>query len=851
MKKSYFGKQWKTSLIKPSQKLSNFCANPLVSNILAKRGILDIEEASYYVGDKQPVYSSPYEIPDLDKAVKRIEQAIEKKENIVIYGDYDVDGTTSTALLSDVLEALGGKVSFFIPNRFTDGYGLNTKAVVQIKSQRKAQLLITCDCGITNFEEVKLAQSLGLDVIVTDHHSLPELLPPAVAVLNPKLLPDKHPLHWLPGVGVAYKLAEALLIKAGQTEMVEKLLDLVALGMIADLAPLKAENRLLVIDGLKILNNTTRPGLQALLLECGYQSDEEGVGFAIAPRINAAGRLQDAQDAVKLFLSKNKDEAMLIAKQLSSQNSSRQQLCDEILKEAIDKVEKEINFETDRAIMLSSHKWHHGVVGIVASRLVEKYHLPVFLAVEEEGKVKGSARGISSIDLFEEMNKNAELFSKFGGHKAAAGFSMTIENWNTFKQKFLQQLLMSLSTEDLEPILEIDTEIELSDLNLKNLEPVWKMAPFGFGYPKPIFSTKEDFEIKEIKGLGKNNEHTKLLLKYGEHSLETIQWRVPPDIFHEARKQGGLKIAFTASKRSFNGRNYLQLELKDWIAEGSNPGSLRAEKDNLEHPPASQELCINQKTPIPTFPPKEEGAREKQFLPPSNSGEEQESKVLQKSKSSLTSSSPSRELEGNSLTVIDLRNTQPAMEEIISNNTSCIVFAEGQNLKQIKTENISANYFYRLDELKQSYDSLVLFSIPIQKSLIRKAIHSSQASKVILVGNNLQEEHDPKSFLKKLINFLRENKAEKQAEKLEMSLEEMASNLESLEDTCLEGLKILEQSGILTFKLEETKVTILLSGTPQKVHLDTENLTKQLNLENQIKQKLLKATPEQIKSLIQ
>ncbi|MDX1920738.1 MAG: single-stranded-DNA-specific exonuclease RecJ [Candidatus Caenarcaniphilales bacterium] len=837
MKKSFFGKQWKTSSVEPSQDLINFCSNYTVANILAKRGIISVQEASYYVGSNPPIFSSPYEIPDLEKAIARIERAIDKQENIVIYGDYDVDGTTSTALLTNVLESLGAKVSFFIPNRFTDGYGLNTKAVVQIKSQRKATLLITCDCGITNFDEIKLAQSLGLDVIVTDHHSLPEILPPAVAVLNPKLLPDKHPLHWLPGVGVAYKLAEALLVKDGQPEAVHELLDLVALGMIADLAPLKAENRLLVIDGLKVLNNTTRPGLQALLLECGYQSDEEGVGFAIAPRINAAGRLQDASDAVKLFLSKDKSEALMIAKQLSSQNSSRQQLCDEIFKEAIEKIEKEVNLETERGILLCSSKWHHGVVGIVASRLVEKYHVPVFLGVEEDGKVKGSARGISSIDLFEEMNKNAELFSKFGGHKAAAGFSMTLENWQIFKQRFLQQLLVGLSSKDLEPVLEIDSEIDISNLNLQSLEAVWKMAPFGFGYPKPIFSTKEDFEIQEIKGLGKNNEHTKLLLKNGDQVLETIQWRVTPDVFQEAKEQGRIKIAFTASKRSFNGRTYLQMELKDWISVSDNPNYLLKNSKVRD----SQSLYQQQESLT------EQSKSLSESLPEGTLAEQPIESFVAKADLNKTNA-PIEELAITSN--VDLRNKNPKIEEIISDNLSCVIFAEGQNLKQIQNENLSATCFYRLDKLKQTYDSLVMFSIPLQKSLIRKAVLASGATKVIWIGNNLQETHDPKSFLKKLISHLREQKTQNQSEKLELSLDELASNLESLEETCLEGLRILEQSGMLTFKLEASKVTILLSGTPQKVRLDTENLKKQLESENQIKHKLLTASPSQINSLI-
>lgn len=597
MIKSRSNKLWLLPEEDPSEDLKAFCNNELVAQVLNARQVKTSSEALYYFGSHRPAFTDAHEIPQLEKAVARIEKAIKDQEKIVVYGDYDVDGTTSTALMITTLQTLGGNASFYIPNRFSEGYGLNSKAVVTIKSKQKANLLITCDCGITNIEEVKLAQSIGLDTIITDHHSLPEELPPAIAVLNPKLLSSHHPLHWLPGVGVVYKLAEVLLARAGLEQEIQPLLDLVALGMIADLAPLRAENRLLVQDGLKILNNTQRVGLKALLSECGYQADEEGIGFMLAPRINAAGRLNDANLAVNLFLAQNLGEAQILAKTLSEQNKSRQGLCDETYVQALEKIEKEIDLKNNKAILLADKRWHHGVVGIVASRLVEKFHLPVFLAVEEDDEtIKGSARGISSLDLFVEMSKHGHLFKRFGGHKAAAGFSLSKNNWQIFREALQDELQKTLKPKDLQATLGIDAAISFKDLDFAQLEPVWNLAPFGMGFSKPIFTLQQEAEIVDLMPLGKDAEHTKLILRQNQKNLEAVQWRIAPQEFSEAKKIGKIKIAFSPNKRTFNGNTFLQLEIKDWIIEKTNQIEIKApqildyrfEKQSIEK---IQEFC--------------------------------------------------------------------------------------------------------------------------------------------------------------------------------------------------------------------------------------------------------------------
>jgi single-stranded-DNA-specific exonuclease len=771
-------KKWLICQENPPDELLEICPNILAAKLLVARKINTRQEALYYVGSERPAFSSPSELPQINKAIERIERAIEKQENIVIYGDYDVDGTTSTALMVDALKSLGAQVSFFIPNRFTDGYGLNSKAVVQIKTSRKAKLLITCDCGITNIEEVKLAQSLGLDVIVTDHHSLPEILPPALAVLNPKLLPVNHPLHWLPGVGVAYKLAEALLTRAGKEDRIPKLLDLVALGMIADLAPLRAENRLLVQDGLKLLTKTERAGLKALLAECGYQSDEEGVGFAIAPRINAAGRLNDAQQAVQLFLCEDEGEAHMLARGLSNQNASRQGLCDDTFAQALRKIEAEVNLEIAKVIMLADPGWHHGVVGIVASRLVEKYHLPVFMAVQDEGKVKGSARGIAAIDLFVEISKHAALLDKFGGHKAAAGFSMKKDNWEKFKAGMQNELQKTLTQTDLQPTLSIDAALEPTELNLNSLEEVWGLAPFGMGFTKPTFTLQEAAQLIDVVPLGKNAEHTKLLVKYGTETFEALQWRTPASHFNAAKRAGRIELAFTPNKRTFNGRIYMQLEVKDWklpkdIIEVSKPHVEQFEHFDHRHRDDKKEHLIR----------------------------------------------------------------------ILHRNGGSTVFAEGQSLVQLQELGLGLPFMQRHTEPATRSTTLVFWSMPLDRELIKKIIGNCAPQQIAFFGINLVQQSDTKNFLRGLMRLI---KAAGQPE-FSLCLRTLAGSLEALEDTCREGLNILQESGILSFNFKGDTVNIKLFDTPVKLQLNTENLRRRLMLEEQIKQGLLN---DHLKSII-
>ena len=556
----------------------------VIAKLLLNRGINSVEAARAYLNPKFYIESSFEDIPDLLKAKERIIQAINKDEKITIFGDYDVDGVTATCCLLITLKQFTNNIDFYIPNRLTEGYGLNIEAVKTIATKHKTKLLITCDCGITNQKEIELANELGMDVIVTDHHALPEILPPACAVLNPKILPEEHKLHYLPGVGVAYELAQAIFQTLGRLphstdiENIE-LLDLVALGMIADLAPLVNENRYLVQIGLEKLAKTQKIGLQELLKMCGLGANNttstapnpEHIGFGIAPRINAVGRLTNASLAVQLLTTNDLLEAVNISCELDTQNKERQFICEETLKEATEMVkeQKQQNKDKkDKCIILAKEGWHHGVVGIVASRIVEKFHLPtILIAVDNEQNIaRGSGRSIGQLDIVSALYANSTYLEKFGGHKAACGLSIKPANITNFISEFTAYVNNLLGNTDIDPILKIDSELPLKDLNKEFLEKIFKLSPFGFGNPMPVFAS-ELVEVVGIRTIGKNNQHLKLVVKV-DNDVQTfgaLIWNF--DNSTQFNLGDKVKLAYTPKFNTFNGETFIQLEVKDWDLE--------------------------------------------------------------------------------------------------------------------------------------------------------------------------------------------------------------------------------------------------------------------------------------------
>lgn len=536
--------------------------SPVVADILAQRGFRQPEEAIEFLRPTLLNLFSPFCFHDMPQVIDRLSLALEQKEKVLVYGDYDVDGVTSTALLYKVLTDLGFQAVAYIPHRQDEGYGLHSGAIERA-AMAGVKVLITVDCGVTSVSEVEFARTHGIDVIITDHHEAPEMLPGAFAILNPKIPDSDYPFRDLAGVGVAFKLAQALLHSLGNSEVgihsEIELLDLVALGTIADLVPLIGENRIFVHHGLCQMKETHHLGLSALLEECGLKDKplKAGqIGFLVAPRINAVGRMDSARVGLELLLTEDPERASELARLLTKENQSRQETEKEILAEAISLVERE---PIPRVIVLSSNHWHHGVIGIVASRLVERYYRPVFMIAEEGEEAKGSARGISGYPVLDQLSTQAHLLTKFGGHKAAAGFSLRTETIEMFRVGLNEQALAFEETLFQEE-LNIDRHVSLDMVTGRLLHELEQMAPFGFGNPGPILACK-GIPVHSVSPVGKERSHIKF--RFGSRGeQEGIAFRLGERLkeLHGAAK---LDAAFSLDWNTFRGPEDVQLIIKD------------------------------------------------------------------------------------------------------------------------------------------------------------------------------------------------------------------------------------------------------------------------------------------------
>lgn len=540
----------------------------ILAKLLSQRGIKSGEEARTFLDEKTYTPTGPWELPDTDKAVDRILAAIESKQHITVYGDYDVDGVTGTSVLFTVLKQLGADVDYYIPNRLLEGYGLNLKAVSVIASKRRTKLIVTCDLGVSNFAEINFAKSLGVDTIVLDHHTMPEMLPPAVAVIHPKFLPEDHALYNLPGVGVAYKVCQALLTRKEMPETADELLDLVTMGMIADMVPLVKENRYLVRIGLPKLVSTKRVGLQKLLSfsDRGQKANTDLVGFGLAPRINAAGRLSDANKAVELMTTQSEEVAESLSQELQMENTRRQEICEQVFMEVETRLAQNPSLLENKCLAIYDKNWHHGVIGIVASRLVEKYQRPVFIAQHEEDEkvIRGSARSIDGVDLYQVLKTNEHFLSRWGGHKMAAGFSLEEDKGPEFCKALFSTCNKLLAGVILSKQIEIDLTITPDQCDLDLAGKLEMLAPFGIDNKKPVFCMKE-LMCQKAMPLGKDGKHIKIYAldpKSGEE-FECVMWNGRdkkgfPEI------EESIDIAFTPDINHFNGKTRLQLLLNDW-----------------------------------------------------------------------------------------------------------------------------------------------------------------------------------------------------------------------------------------------------------------------------------------------
>ena len=555
-----------------SEKIANISKHlnihPIIGSILLNREINSKSKIEkYFRSDLKDLYD-PFLILGMDIAVNRIIEALKKGENIVIYGDYDVDGVTSVSILYDSLFHLGGKVSFFIPNRFKEGYGVSEQGIKNVIN-RNVSLIITVDCGVTAIEEVKYARDKNIDVIICDHHEPGEFLPDAVAVLNPKLKNSTYPFKELAGCGVAFKLLQALTFKLGfDQDYAYKYLDLVAMGTAADIVKLVDENRILVKNGLEIINKSPRPGVFTLLEIAGLLNRSltvNSIVFILAPRLNAVGRISNAKKAVHLLTTESMQQGINIARILENENRARKSIDEITFEEAKTIVETEIDLESKRILVVAKNDWHTGVVGIVASRLMEKYNRPAILISIENGIGKGSARSAQNFDIHDAFNKLKDLLINYGGHQFAAGLTIREENIPKLDEEINKLSIGEISQEDMTSKLQIDAEIELDQLNATFFKGLKMLAPFGPNNMRPVFVTKKLEIYGRVNIVGSN--HLKVKFKQNGVVLDAIGYNLAK--YKSFFLQNGSKIdcAYVLEETNWDGQTTIQMRLKDFEVE--------------------------------------------------------------------------------------------------------------------------------------------------------------------------------------------------------------------------------------------------------------------------------------------
>jgi len=534
-----------------------------VIKILVNRNIDNAAEIHQFLNPELSDLKDPFELSGMDKAIERVTRALFDNEKIVVYGDYDVDGITATALLYMIFNKLGAQVDFYLPNRLIEGYGLSAESIDEAKS-KGVSLIVTVDTGITAVEEVEYARKQGIDVIVTDHHEPGESLPEATAIINPKK-PGCTYGGELSGVGVAFKFTQALYRALNQDEReLEEHLDLVALGTAADIVPLTGENRILTKFGIKQIARTTKPGLKSLAFVSGLMGKDISTGqvvFILAPRINALGRLGDAGQAIRLLSTRDERAAAKIARKLDQENKRRKEIDETTLNEALAQMEEVADLDSDRAIVLAGDGWHQGVIGIVASRLVERYHLPTVMISITNGEGKGSARSIPGFHLCEALKECEHLLMKYGGHKYAAGLSIRQENIEAFRKKFIEVSNKYLSLEDIQPKLLIDLEIELSDIDDAFMQAVECFSPFGPQNMRPIFLTRNCEVVGQPYVVGRN--HLKMKIRKGDAIFDVIGFGFGEMARTISDKGCLVDVVYVIEYNTYNNITRKQIRLKD------------------------------------------------------------------------------------------------------------------------------------------------------------------------------------------------------------------------------------------------------------------------------------------------
>ena len=553
-------KEWKVKEKdeeKISEMVKEYNISPILADCLIKRNIVQENDIRKFLSPTRNDFYNSFLMPDMEKAVNRILTAIKNNEKTIIYGDYDVDGITSITVLKNFLKDRNFNVDYYIPNRLEEGYGLNNNAIKKI-ADNGYTLMITVDCGITAIEEVNYAKSLGIDTIVTDHHEPIEELPNAIGVVDAKRKDSIYPFRELAGVGVTFKFIQAISKKMYlKEEEYLKYLDIVCIGTISDIVPLVDENRVIAKLGLMLVKQTKNIGLKTLIASIGYKEiNSTAVSFGIAPRINASGRMGEAEEALKLFLTSDSKEAQNITHKLNQYNQERQETEKKIFDEAREIIEKE---EEKNFIIVGKEGWHHGVIGIVASKVTEMYFKPSILVCFEGEEAKGSGRSIPGFDLHEALVNCSTYLEKFGGHSMAIGLSFKKKNFEKIKKQ-LQDYVQEVDISGIIPIIELESEVSLKGISIEDVKSIYKLEPFGEANKMPIFLFK-NLKIDSIRSLSEG-KHLKLTLKSDKYIINAIGFNIGK-LVNEYVIGDKVEIAGVLEINEFNGMENIQINIKD------------------------------------------------------------------------------------------------------------------------------------------------------------------------------------------------------------------------------------------------------------------------------------------------
>lgn len=541
--------------------------NPILTQLLIQREIFTFEEARNFFRPELSNLHDPFLMMDMDKAVSRLTKAMQNNERILIYGDYDVDGTTSVSLVYKFLKQYYTNLDFYIPDRYNEGYGIS-KQGIDYADQHQFKLIIALDCGIKSVEKVEYALSLGVDFIICDHHTPDDILPPAAAVLDPKRLDCNYPYKHLSGCGVGFKLMQAFAI-TNSIEFTEltPLLDLLALSIASDIVPITGENRILAYYGLKQINSNPSVGLKAILEVCGLKGKEISISdivFKIGPRINASGRMKLASEAVQLLVSTDPNFAKDKSETINLYNNDRKDLDKHITDEAIAIIKNDESYNKRKSIVVSKSDWHKGVIGIVASRLTEEFYKPSIVLANANGIASGSARSVAGFDIYKAIDSCRDLLDTFGGHMYAAGLSMKEENIKSFTERFEHYVSNHITEEQTYPRVDIDAVLEFKDITPKFFRVLKQFGPFGPGNMKPNFESKKVLDFGTSRLVGKDQEHLKLELvdASSENVINGIAFRMHAYNDH-LKALHPLDICYTLEENCFNGNTTIQLMIKD------------------------------------------------------------------------------------------------------------------------------------------------------------------------------------------------------------------------------------------------------------------------------------------------